>query len=160
MAPPIRNTVFDKIKEAGSLTDSELFKALAKDGFVMTEDKFNKLLLDLEIMGLINVAWITKDTRRIEVIIVKEEVDEVLKVLGIDLNYLIKGVKLEAENADRSNDRLKAFSMLWDAAEVIPKQKVTQLTGAVFQGFSDNMLESAKRKPELTGKVTNASTKE
>jgi len=77
MAIPIKNTVFDKIKEAGSLTDSELFKALAKDGFIMTEDKFNKLLLDLEIMGLINVSWITKDTRRIEVIIIKEEVDEI-----------------------------------------------------------------------------------
>ena len=86
---------------------------------------------------------------------VKEELDEVLKGLGIDLNYLIKGVKLEAENADRSNDRLKALSMLWDAAEVIPKQKVTQLTGAVFQGFSDSMLESAKR-PELEGEVADA----
>ncbi len=77
MAIPIRNTVFDKVKEAGSLTDSELFKSLSKDGYIMTEDKFNKLLLDLEIMGLINVAWITKDTRRIEVILVKEEIDEV-----------------------------------------------------------------------------------
>lgn len=77
MAIPIRNTVFDKIKEAGSLTDSELFKALSKEGHVMTEDKFNKLLLDLEIMGLINVAWITKDDRRIEIVTVKEEVDEV-----------------------------------------------------------------------------------
>ena len=79
MAIPIRNTVFDKIKEAGSLTDSELFKSLSKDGIIMTEDKFNKLLLDLEIMGLINVAWITKDARRIEVVIVKEEVDEIEK---------------------------------------------------------------------------------
>ena len=79
MAIPIRNTVFDKIKEAGSLTDSELFKSLSKDGVIMTEDKFNKLLLDLEIMGLINVAWITKDARRIEVVIVKEEIDEVEK---------------------------------------------------------------------------------
>ena len=79
MAIPIRNTVFDKIKEAGSLTDSELFKSLSKDGIIMTEDKFNKLLLDLEILGLINVAWITKDARRIEVVIVKEEIDEVEK---------------------------------------------------------------------------------
>ncbi len=77
MAIPIRNTVFEKIKEAGSLTDSELFKSLAKDGFIMTEDKFNKLLLDLEIMGLINVAWFTKDTKRIEVIVIQEEIDEV-----------------------------------------------------------------------------------
>ena len=79
MAIPIRNTVFDKIKEAGSLTDSELFKSLSKDGIIMTEDKFNKLLLDLEILGLINVAWITKDARRIEVIILKEEIDEIEK---------------------------------------------------------------------------------
>lgn len=77
MAIPIRNTVFEKIKQAGSLTDSELFKSLTKDGFIMTEDKLNKLLLDLEIMGLINVAWITKDARRIEVIIIQEQVDEV-----------------------------------------------------------------------------------
>ena len=48
----------------------------------MTEDKFNKILLDLEIMGLINVAWITKDTRRIEVIVEKEEVDEALESIG------------------------------------------------------------------------------
>ena len=88
---------------------------------------------------------------------VKEELDEVLKGMGIDLKYLIKGVKLEAENADRSNDRLKALAMLWDAADVIPKQKVTQLTGAVFQGFSDKMLDSAKR-PELTGEVADAPT--
>ena len=77
MAIPIKNTVFEKIKESGSLTDSELFKALAKDGIIMTEDKFNKILLDLEIMGLVNVAWITKDARRIEVITVKEELDEI-----------------------------------------------------------------------------------
>ncbi len=77
MAIPLRNSVFEKIKEAGSLTDSELFKSLTKDGFIMTEDKFNKLLLDLEIMGLINVAWFTKDTRRIEVIVIQEEIDEV-----------------------------------------------------------------------------------
>lgn len=89
---------------------------------------------------------------------VKEELDVVLKDMGIDLKYLIKGVKLEAENADKSNDRLKALSMLWDAADVIPKQKVTQLTGAVFQGFDQDMLESAKR-PELPGKVADARSK-
>jgi len=77
MAIPIRNTVFDKIKEAGSLTDVELFKSLAKDGYVLADDRFNKILLDLEILGLIKVSWITKDERRIEVFIVEEEVDEI-----------------------------------------------------------------------------------
>ena len=77
MAIPIKNTVFDKIKETGSLTDSELSKALIKDGFVLAEDRFNKILLDLEIMGLVQVTWLTKDTRRIEVITEKEEDDEI-----------------------------------------------------------------------------------
>ncbi len=77
MAIPIKNTVFDKIKETGSLTDSELSKALIKDGFVLAEDRFNKILLDLEIMGLVQVTWLTKDTRRIEVIAEKDEDDEI-----------------------------------------------------------------------------------
>ena len=77
MTIPLRNTVFDKIKEAGSLTDVELFKQLVKEGYVLPEDKFNKLLLDLEILGLIKVAWITKDERRIEVYVVENDIDEV-----------------------------------------------------------------------------------
>ena len=74
---PLRNLMLDKIKENGSLTDSELSKRLAKDGFIIAEDRFNKLLLDLEIMGLITVSWLTKDTRRIEVLVQKEEKDEI-----------------------------------------------------------------------------------
>ena len=77
MAIPIRNTVFDKITEAGSLTDVELYKTLTKNEFILPEDKFNKILLDLEILGLIKVAWMTKEERRIEVIVVEKEVDKV-----------------------------------------------------------------------------------
>lgn len=77
MTIPLKNIVLDKIKESGSLTDSELFKTLTKEGFVISEDKFNKLLLDLEILGLIKVAWITKDDRRIEVVLIKDDIDEV-----------------------------------------------------------------------------------
>lgn len=77
MAIPLKNILHEKIKEVGSLTDVDLYKLLAKEGFVITEDKFNKLLLDLEILGLIKVAWITKDARRIEIITIKEEIDVV-----------------------------------------------------------------------------------
>jgi hypothetical protein len=77
MAIPLRNTVFDKIKEANSLTDVDLYKILVKEGYVLPEDKFNKVLLDLEILGLITVVWITKEERRIEVVIVKKEIDEI-----------------------------------------------------------------------------------
>ena len=76
MAIPIRNTVFDKIKEANRLTDVELFKSLVKDGHAIADDRFNKILLDLEILGLITVSWITKEERRIEVVVVEKTVDK------------------------------------------------------------------------------------
>lgn len=75
MAIPLKNIMHEKIKEANSLTDVELYKSLTKDEVVIPEDKFNKLLLDLEILGLIKVAWITKDARRIEIVTIKEEID-------------------------------------------------------------------------------------
>ncbi len=75
MAIPLRNKIFEKIKEVNSLTDVELYKSLTKDGMIIPEDKFNKILLDLEILGLIKVAWITKDARRIEEVVIKEEID-------------------------------------------------------------------------------------
>ncbi len=77
MAIPIRNTVFDKIKDSKRLTDVELFKSLVKDGHVIAEDRFNKILLDLEILGLITVSWITKDERRIEVVVIEKPVDKI-----------------------------------------------------------------------------------
>ncbi|MFB5609749.1 MAG: hypothetical protein ACE5Q5_05970 [Nitrosarchaeum sp.] len=54
---------------------NRLYKSLTKDDLIIPEDKFNKLLLDLEILGVIKVAWITKETRRIEIVVIKEEVD-------------------------------------------------------------------------------------
>jgi hypothetical protein len=77
MAIPIRNTVYDKIKEVSRLTDIELSKSLVKDGYVIANDRFNKILLDLEILGLITVSWITKDERRIEAVIVEKTVDKI-----------------------------------------------------------------------------------
>ena len=67
----------EKIKESGSITDKSLAKSLAKDGYNMSDDLFNKTLLDMEIMGLVTVSWFTKDTRRIEIISIQMEEDEV-----------------------------------------------------------------------------------
>ena len=75
MVIPIRNNILEIIKQKESFTDKELEKLLAKNGIVITENKFNKVLLDLEIMGLISVSWVTKDNRRIEAVIEKVEED-------------------------------------------------------------------------------------
>lgn len=63
---PLRNLIYEKIKQAGNMTDSELTNALTKDGVPITEAELDKTLLDLEIYGLVRVSWVTKDKRRIE----------------------------------------------------------------------------------------------
>jgi len=72
-----KNILIDKIKELGSITDKTLAKKLVKDGYHLSDDLFNKILLDMEIMGLIKVNWLTKDTRRIAIVSKQEEEDDV-----------------------------------------------------------------------------------
>ena len=67
----------EKVSETGSITDKTLAKSLVKDGYHISDELFNKTLLDMEIMGLVNVSWLTKDTRRIEIVSNKEEEDEI-----------------------------------------------------------------------------------
>ena len=76
MTIPIKNNVLEKIKESDGLTDKELSKLLVKNEIILPDSEFNKILLDLEIMGLITVTWMTKDTKRIEVVSVTKEDEE------------------------------------------------------------------------------------
>ena len=73
----LRNIVYETVKNSGTLTDSELSKALIKAGVSIPEDEFNKTLLNLEIYGLIKVTWLTKDERRIEIVEKEQGEDEV-----------------------------------------------------------------------------------
>jgi hypothetical protein len=68
MKYPIRNLMYEKIRQAGNLTDADLVKELTKDGITLADSDFNKTLLDLEIYGLVRVSWVTKDKRRIELV--------------------------------------------------------------------------------------------
>jgi hypothetical protein len=60
--------MYEKIRQAGTLTDADLMKDLTKDGVTIADSEFNKTLLDLEIYGLVRVSWVTKDKRRIELV--------------------------------------------------------------------------------------------
>ena len=77
MTTKYNSLVLEKIKESTTITDKVLSKKLTSDGYVISEGFFNQILLDLEIMGLITVSWITKDTRRIEIVSNQEEEDEI-----------------------------------------------------------------------------------
>ena len=68
MKYPIKNIVYEKVKQSNTLTDSELSSLLSKEGIEMDLSELNKILLDLEIYGLLKVSWITKDKRRIELV--------------------------------------------------------------------------------------------
>jgi hypothetical protein len=60
--------MYEKIRQAGTMTDADLMKDLTKDGVTLADSEFNKTLLDLEIYGLVRVSWVTKEKRRIELV--------------------------------------------------------------------------------------------
>jgi len=68
MKYPLRNIVFEKMKASDNMTDKELLMALQRDGEDISMRDLNKVLMQLEILGLITIRWQTKDTRRIETV--------------------------------------------------------------------------------------------
>ena len=82
----------------------------------------------------------------------KEELKPVLQELGVNEEYILKGIKSEAETAEKSDTRLKALFKLSDIMDLEDKNqtKVTQISGAIFKGFGENALEEAKRPKEIT----------
>ena len=70
-----KNKILEMIQNSDGTTDKDLFKDISKKQPIL-ENEFNKILLDLEIKGLISVSWLTKDTKRIEYVTIKTEDDE------------------------------------------------------------------------------------
>ena len=64
---------------------------------------------------------------------------------------MLEGIKRVAENSEKDETKLKALFKLADILDLEDKTqtKVTQLSGAVFQGFSDNVLEEVQRPKEI-----------
>ena len=63
----------------------------------------------------------------------------------------MKGIKSVAEGDEKAETRLKALFKLSDIVDLEDKTqtKVTQLSGAVFQGFAENVLEEVQRPKEI-----------
>lgn len=68
MRYPLRYAAFEWIKEKKSTTDDDLIEALNKNGSKCSPDELNKLLMQLEILGLITIRWVAKDKRRVEMV--------------------------------------------------------------------------------------------
>ena len=81
----------------------------------------------------------------------KEELKPILKELNINDKSVLKGIKEVAEGDEKAETRLKALFKLSDILDLEDKTqtKVTQLSGAVFSGFADNILEDAQRPKKI-----------
>jgi len=66
MRYPLRYIAYEWIKEKKSATDDDLLEALNKNGNKCSPDELDKLLMQLEILGLVTIRWVSKDKRRVE----------------------------------------------------------------------------------------------
>jgi len=66
MRYPLRYAAYEWIKEKKSSTDVDLLEALGKNGNKCSSDELDKVLMQLEILGLVTIRWVAKDKRRIE----------------------------------------------------------------------------------------------
>jgi hypothetical protein len=84
----------------------------------------------------------------------KEELKPVLEELGIDEKGVLEGIKLIAQTAEKDDTKLKALFKLSDILDLEDKTttSVQQVSGAVFQGFSKEQLESVERKELSDGR--------
>ena len=81
----------------------------------------------------------------------KEELKPHMEELGLDENYVLSNIKDVIDGTEKDDTKLKALFKLADILDMEDKNKtqITQLTGAVFKGFSEDILEAAERPKEL-----------
>ena len=81
----------------------------------------------------------------------KEELKPVLEELGINETSILKNINTIAMSSEKDETRLKALFKLSDIMDLEDKNKttVTQVSGALFQGFADKHLVEATRPKEI-----------
>ena len=89
-------------------------------------------------------------TKRI-ITAMKEELKPVLEELGINEKSILKNINWIAHSSQKDETRLKALFKLSDIMDLEDKNKttVTQVSGALFQGFQDKELLKAVRPVEI-----------
>ena len=80
----------------------------------------------------------------------KEELKPVCEELGIDPKSVLTDIQYASKNSEKEDVRLRALFKLADILDLEDKNqtRITQVSGALFQGFSPEQLEQAER-PKL-----------
>ena len=83
----------------------------------------------------------------------KEELKPVCEELGIDPKSVLEDIQHTSKNAEKEDVRLRALFKLADILDLEDKNqtKITQVSGALFQGFSPEQLEKAERPQIIEG---------
>ncbi len=68
MRYPLRYAAYEWLQQKKSGTDDELLEVLNKNGTRCSPDELDKVLMQLEILGLVTVRWVSKEKRRVEVV--------------------------------------------------------------------------------------------
>ena len=81
----------------------------------------------------------------------KEELKPILEELGINETSILKNINTIAVSSEKDETRLKALFKLSDIMDLEDKSRttVTQVSGALFQGFKDKELLTAERPKEI-----------
>lgn len=67
MNSPLKFKVYEYLKEVKHATDEQLLEFLNKNG-TCSMNELNKAMMQLEILGLVNIRWVAKEKRRVEVV--------------------------------------------------------------------------------------------
>ena len=81
----------------------------------------------------------------------REELKPILEEIGVDEKAILENINNIALTSEKDETRLKALFKLSDIMDLEDKNKttVTQVSGALFQGFADKHLIEAERPKEL-----------
>ena len=114
-----------------------------QDAYVKAFPTNNKRYARVKAVNLIK-------TKRIKTAM-KEELKPILEEVGINEDYILRGIKSEADMADKADTRLKALFKLSDIMDLEDKgsTKVQSQTAIQFKGFTDEMLDTADRPKEI-----------
>ena len=138
------------IEQRRKLTSNEeVFVQFLASGMPMRDAYLKAFPTNDERYALSQAKTLTR-TERIKTAM-RKELEPVMNELGIDSEYVLGSIKDMAESAEREDTRLKAIFKLSDILDLEDKTstKVTQLTGAVFSGFSDEQIEGVQRPLEI-----------
>jgi Fe2+ or Zn2+ uptake regulation protein len=65
---PLPTSIIETLKRTGPCTDEELLRNIRKDYDDISDATLNRVLLQLEVRGLIRVATIAKGRKKIEIV--------------------------------------------------------------------------------------------